>query len=250
MSGARAALYAYAFVRAGNGLDGYTGIGPQPTPVRLLDRDRLGVLVSDVDAGRLSALLDADVTEHGELALRAREHDQVVRAAAERGPVLPFRFGTVLRDDAAADRLLAEHHDAAVALLAHVDGRQEWGIRLHAQPVVDDESATPDRSSGASYLASRSRRLREQERQRAQEREIADEIQRELMARVADTADRPGREALLDMAVLVDRSAEEDFLRHVEHLADQAAELGVLMDTTGPWPPYSFSRTALEVSDG
>lgn len=250
MTGARMGLYAYAFVRAGTGLPGgLTGIGPRPAPVRLLDRGRLGVLVSTVDSDRLSGLLDSDVTEQSELAVRAREHDHVVRAAAERGPALPFRFGTVLRDDAAAYRLLAEHHDTAVALLHHVDGRREWGVRLRARSTDGDESGT-DRSSGTSYLASRGRHLRDLDRRRDRTRDIADRIQQDLRSWAADTTDRPGRDGLLDIAVLVDYSAEDDFLRHVGHLATEAAEAGVLLDTTGPWPPYSFAHAALEVRDG
>ncbi|HEX3590336.1 MAG TPA: GvpL/GvpF family gas vesicle protein [Pseudonocardiaceae bacterium] len=249
MTCAHVGLYAYAFVRAGTDLPGgFAGIGPRSAPVRLLDRGHLGVLVSDVDSERLRGLLDVEVTEQSELAVRAREHDHVVRAAAERGPVLPFRFGTVLRDDAAADRLLAEHHDAAVAQLAHVEGRQEWGVRLRARSTVGDEPA-PDRSSGASYLASRRSQLRDLDQRRTRERELADRIQQDLESWAADTADRPDRDALLDIAVLLDRSAEDDFLRHVGHLAAQAAEAGALLDTTGPWPPYSFSRAALEVRD-
>jgi len=250
MTGVGTGLYVYAFVRADTGVPGgCTGIGPQPAPVRLLDRGCLGVLVSDVDSERLSTLRDADVTEQSELAVRAREHDQVVRAAAERGPVLPFRFGTVLRDDAAADRLLAEHHDVAMELLAHVDGKDEWGVRLRARSTAGDVSE-PDRSSGASYLASRRRHLHDLDRRRAREREIADRIQQDLRSWAADAADRPDRDALLDIAVLVDHSAEDAFLRHVGDLATQAAEAGVLLDTTGPWPPYSFSHAALEVRDG
>jgi hypothetical protein len=249
MTGARDGLYAYGFFRANTGLpDALAGIGPRRAPVRLLSRDRLGVLVSEVDSGHLRGLAGGDVTEHGELAARAREHDQVVRACAEHGPVLPFRFGTVLRDDAAADQLLAERHDAAVALLAHVEGRLEWGIRLHAQRTEDDEPS--DRSSGTSYLAGRSRRLRDLDQRRDREREVAHAIHRDLVSWAADTANRQGRDALLDVAVLVDRAAEDDFFRHVEHLVATAADARLLLDTTGPWPPYSFSRQAWEVSDG
>jgi Gas vesicle synthesis protein GvpL/GvpF len=251
MTGTHRQPYAYAFVRADTEVaDGLTGIGPQPAPIRLLRHGSLGVLVSDVDLERLNGLLDTDLTEDGELAVRAREHDHVVRAAAEHGPVLPFRFGTVLRDDAAGDRLLAEHHDTAVALLAHLGSRQEWGIRLRAQPRTDDEPSARDRGSGTSYLASRARRLRDLDRQSVQARETAEAIRQDLVAWAADTADRPKRDALLNVAVLVEPSAEDDFLRYVGHLAVRAADAGLLLDVTGPWPPYSFSPAELEARDG
>lgn len=245
------ALYAYAFVPAASTVpDGLAGLGPQPAPVRLVGRDRVGVLVSDVDADRLSGLLDTDLTEDSELVVRAREHDLVVRTAAGHGPVLPFRFGTVLRDDAAVDRLLAQHHDAALALLAHVDGRQEWGVTLHAQRPADDDPSTSDRTSGAAYLASRGRRLHDMDERRTRQRDVADSIRHDLASWVADLADRRGGDAVLDVAVLIDRTAERDFLAHVGQLAVRAADGGLQLTTTGPWPPYSFTDTTAEADDG
>ena len=252
MTTAQTALYAYAFVDAGTGVpDGLVGLGPRRAPVRLLDRDGLGVLVSDVDAARLSTILDdEDVTEQSELAVRAREHDRVVRSVFERGPVLPFRFGTVLRDANAADRLLTAQHDTATALLRHVDGRHEWAVRLHAQPPNGDESdeSAVDRSSGKSYLAGRGRRLRDLDERQARQRDAADAVRDDLASWAADTVDRRSGRALLDLAVLVDRTAEDDFLEHVGQLAVKVADAGLLLDTAGPWPAYSFTGTAAEVS--
>ncbi|HEX3593123.1 MAG TPA: GvpL/GvpF family gas vesicle protein [Pseudonocardiaceae bacterium] len=245
----RTALYAYAFVTTNTHVpDGLVGIGPRHAPVRVLDRAGLGVLVSDIDATRLSTILDEDVTEQSELAVRAREHDHVIRTAFERGPVLPFRFGTVLQDLAATDQLLAAQHDSALARLRHVDGRQEWAVRLHAQASSRGEPSDVDRSSGMSYLAGRGRRLRDLDERRANQRAVADEISTDLASWAADTVDRRSGRAVLDLAVLVDRTATDDFLDHLGQLAVPAADTGLLLDTTGPWPAYSFTGTAVEVS--
>lgn len=242
------ALYAYAFVRANADVPaGLTGIGPRRSPVRLVRRRRLALLVSDVETEQLRDLVRGDVDEQSELAVRAREHDHVVRAVAALGPVLPFRFGTVLPDADAVDRLLAGRHDAAVAALAHVAGRQEWGIRLRARRPTGDAPA--DRSSGTSYLASRGRRLHDIDRRRDSQRDSADAIRADLVGWGADVVDRPGGDAVLDVAVLVADQARDAFLRHVAQLAGQAADAGLLLDTTGPWPPYSFTHIDGEVSD-
>lgn len=247
------ALYAYAFVNAGTDVpNGLVGLGPRQAPVRLLERDGLGVLVSDVDATRLSTILDdeEDVTEQSELAVRAREHDWVVRSVFQRGPVLPFRFGTVLPDAEAADRLLAAQHDTALALLRHVDGRQEWAVRLHAQAQPNGDSSHVDRRTGRSYLAARSRRLRDLDERQARQRDAADAVRHDLAAWAADTVDRRSGRALLDLAVLVDRKSQDDFFEHVGQLAVTVADAGLLVDTAGPWPAYSFTGRAVEVSHG
>ena len=54
--------------------------------------------------------MDADdLSETGRLAVLARGHDAVVRAAVDAGPVLPLRFGTVVADEDGARRLLRKH---------------------------------------------------------------------------------------------------------------------------------------------
>lgn len=242
-------LYAYAFLPAGIDLPDVRGVGPDGPVVRQVSRDRLAALVSDVDTDRLTGLFDEDVTEDSELARWARTHDAVIRAAFAHAAVLPFRFGTVLRDRAAADRLLAERHDTALAMLAHVTDRVEWGVRVHDDsPPPSDTSGAADRTSGTAYLAGRRNRLRAVDEHRARARDVAADVRDELAAWAADVVDRsPG--ALLDVAVLVDRSAADEFHARTGRLATQVDEAGLRLDVTGPWPPYSFVRTAPEVAD-
>ena len=242
-------LYAYAFLPAGTELPDVRGVGPDGPPVRQVSRDGLAALVSDVDTARLTGLFDEDVTEDSELARWARTHDSVIRAAFACAAVLPFRFGTVLRDSAAADRLLAERYDMALTMLAHLRDRVEWGVRVHDDsPAPSDDARATDRTSGTAYLASRRNRLRAVDEHRARARDVAADVRDELAAWAADVVDRP-RGALLDLAVLVDRSAVDEFHARAGQLATRVAEAGLVLDVTGPWPPYSFARTAPEVAD-
>lgn len=250
-AGTATGVYAYAFVAAAGVLPaGLSGVGPDAGPVDVVRRGELGLLVSDVDTERLGRLYDEDLSEQSELATWAQDHDRVVRAAFDRGPVLPFRFGTVLLDRPAADRLLADQYDTALSMLAHVRDRVEWGVRVHGDVGGRPTDAGGDRSSGAAYLASRRKRLDERDQRRDQARDTAAAIADELTASIVDVARRSSREALLDVAVLVDRSGEEEFLATAERLAARAADAGLELRVTGPWPPYSFARTALEVGDG
>lgn len=245
-------LYAYAFLRATARLpDGLVGLGPQGAPVGLIGRDGLAVLASDVDIAVLADLSQQDAVADSELAKQVQEHDRVVRAAFEDGPVLPFRFGIVLAGLTAAVRLVAERRDRALTLLSRIDGKREWGVRLRA--VADSRQPEPpaeaDRSSGASYLASRRRRLADVDRQRDQQHAVAEDIRAELTPRAAELVTRAGKDGLLDVALLVERHGETEFLVTVDRLAARAAAVGLVLDATGPWPPYTFSRTALEADD-
>ncbi len=247
-----AGLYVYAFLRATARLPaGLVGLGPEAAPVGLVGRDGLAVLTSDVDVAVLADLSQQDAVPDSELAKQVQQHDRVVRAAFEDGPVLPFRFGIVLAGLTAAIRLVVERRDRVLTLLSRVDGKREWGIRLRAtqgsrQP---EPPAEADRSSGASYLASRGRQLAEADRQRDRQRDTAEAVRAELAPLAAELVTRARSDGPLDVALLIGRDAEDDFLATVDRLAARAADVGLVLDTTGPWPPYTFSRTALEVSD-
>jgi hypothetical protein len=135
--------------------------------------------------------------------------------------------------------------------LSQLDGKREWGVRLRVTEAgrQPEQPAEADRSSGASYLASRRRQLADVDRQRDRQHAAAEAIRAELAPLAAELVPRAGRDALLDVALLVERATEKDFLAAVDRLAARAADEGLVLDATGPWPPYTFSRTALEAGD-
>jgi len=222
---------------------------PDPE-VRLITHRGLGLVVADVDLAPY-ADLDTDPAramdepaEDDPLVVLARRHDAVVRAVFERQPVLPLRFGTVLRDPDAAARLLADHHELASRELDRVAGHREWGVRArHARPVKPDDTP-PAGLSGTEYLARRRARLAATEHTKRRGSEAAEALHAALAGRATDTVPRPRRSPalLLDAAYLVPTAQEPAFHAEVERQCDVGE---VIVDVTGPWPPYSFARLEL-----
>lgn len=222
-------LYAYAITRdrhldlAGPWLVGHRG---------------LALVVAEVDLGLFAGLEFEETTEDSPLAVLARYHDAVVRAVFQHEPVLPLRFGTVLDGIDAAVRLLSARHEEALAWLERVEGRREWGVRVRAaaRGPVD-----LDGMSGTAYLAQRRQRLNDAD----VARRGAETLHEALTRRAAETTCRElAGGVLLEAAYLVDTAAEHDFRAEIETLT---AELGLIAEITGPWPPYSF--TSVEFAD-
>ncbi|MGY1640185.1 GvpL/GvpF family gas vesicle protein [Geodermatophilus sp. SYSU D00703] len=247
-------FYAYALARAD-----LPPVDLVPVTGGRVDRVTAGdlaLLVSPVRAEQLRVDED-DLSEEGRLAVLARGHDAVIRAAAAAGPVLPLRFGTVVQDEDGARRLLDAHGAAARRLLARIADAREWGVRLlrtlEPEPALtrsrgDDERAS---ATGTEYLARRREALAqrdEAERAAAQAAERLDEVLvphvREAMRRGGST----GSSLLLDAAYLVTPDREEAFRAAVAGLAEELRPEGLDVEVTGPWPPYSFA--ALEESTG
>ncbi len=251
------ALYAYAVTR--DDLR-YPDDGPGLTPgllVSLVTDDGLGLLVSRVDPDELQVDPD-DLSETGRLAVLARGHDTVVRAAVTAGPVLPLRFGTVVTDEDGARRLLREHAAVARERLDRIGDAREWGVRLvrslseeQPVPVAAREGRTD--LSGTEFLARRRQALQEREDAEQNARTAAQVLEEALAPPVTEAMRRggaPGSSLLLDVAYLVPPATEAAFLAETERLGGELRPRGLALEVTGPWPPYSFAALTAGGPDG
>ncbi|MFC0108352.1 GvpL/GvpF family gas vesicle protein [Kibdelosporangium aridum] len=207
---------------------------------RLIAHNGIGAVVADVDLAQFTNL-EADPVEDSALATLAREHDAVVRAVFEHEPVLPLRFGTVVTGEQAALDLLRERRDEALTWLDRVAGHREWGVRVEcaAQP-----EAPADGLSGTEYLRHRQSALsRDRDQAKA-----AQNMHAKLSCHATEAACREHRpNTLLDAAYLVPQDNETSFRDSVTRLSEPLERLGATVHTTGPWPPYSFTRIELAV---
>ena len=251
------ALYAYAVTWADLG---YPTDGPALTPgrgIELVTEGELGLLVSPVAPDELEVDTD-DLSETGRLAVLARGHDAVVRAAAGAGPVLPLRFGTAVPDEEAARTLLRTHAASAAEQLRRIGTAREWGVRLvrtlapGAEPALAGRLRTDD-VSGTEYLSRRREELQRGDDLTRTAAEYAERLQDELSAHVTESLRRggsTGSSLLLDMAYLVPTAAEAEFLGQVQQLTEDLEAHGLALEVTGPWPPYSFVALTPGGSDG
>jgi hypothetical protein len=251
----REALYAYGITWADRPMPDEVPALTDDAPLSRVSAGDLALLVSRVHTDELRIDED-DLSESGRLATLARGHDAVVRAAAGTGPVLPLRFGTVVPDEAAARRLLAEHGESARTHLRRIGNTREWGVklvrRLEAEPAAVG-SRPGDRAgvTGTEYLTRRRRVLERHDAAEAVAEKAADLLQETLRPHVAEVLRRggaPGSSLLLDLAFLVSPDSEADFLAAAGDLRERLASDGLEVEVSGPWPPYSFA--ALDDGDG
>lgn len=217
----------------------------RPVGIRLIIRHGLALVVAEVELAPFADLAaePAALAEDDPLVMLARRHDVVVRAVFEHQPVLPLRFGTILRDEQAAAHLLANYHDEASTWLDRVDGHREWGVRARATAPGKPAESPAEGMSGTEYLTMRRNRLAAAARGRRDAVTAAEELHTGLTRHAAETAPRGGTAPLLDAAYLVPVAEEAAF--HAE--STRHPELAV--EVTGPWPPYSFVRLELSAEE-
>src|SRR5215208_6443610 len=193
----------------------------------------------------------------------ALRHEEAVRALST-SALVPMTFSAVYRTPERVAAMLDERAAELRAILARVQGREEWGLKvigrlaqlLAAAEAESDElrrlaaeaaTATP----GRAYLISRKRdNLRAQEASR-----LAGAMLAGIMARLAPLAaevaeDDPGpaqpgdERLLLKSAFLVEAGVATAFGAAVAELERVYAPRGLTLEVTGPWAPYSFVRLA------
>lgn len=157
----------------------------------------------------------------------------VVQSLADRQPVLPVRFGTVLEDRDAARQHLETNADQWLAGLSRVTGHVELAVRARAEEPGRPSVAAPAVPSGREYLMTRVRAVRHAEAVRSR---ILDRVEADCRATRS-----LGDGQAVKLALLVHR--EEAATRVRGALRDLAVEEPSLeLSCTGPWPPYSFSE--------
>ena len=237
---------------------GAASAGGRAPDVRVVEEGELAALVRDVPIDEFSRAAGDDEQDLAWLADRARAHELVLEDAATTQTVLPMRFGTIYREEAAVRAFLRSRRDQLVAALAELDGRREWGVKcfldrrrfadaLHgdaevAAPVPKAESESP----GAAFFA----RKRAERTAREQAGDAGRRMAQAVHGRLGELAERStvseppqgsaSADGLLAASYLVEREREEEFRRALDALAEEHGRSGLMIELTGPWPPYSF----------
>ena len=252
-------LYAYAITR---GLDSaavaeQSGIGGRP--VRLVEREGLAVVVSEVDLEEFGEDgLRRNLEDLAWLEMVALAHDDVARFSAARAPTAPLRLATVFLGEDSVRAQLAEWHEQAELALDRIQGRTEWSVKAYSDPSARPAPAASggDATSGAAagegagkaYLMQRRAATQRREHTAEEDARIAEALHAEL-AGLATMSQRLGPQdprlsgytgvMILNGTYLLDDAQVELFTRTAIELGER--HVHIRLEVGGPWPPYSFS---------
>jgi hypothetical protein len=182
----------------------------------------------------------------------ARAHELVLERTLENAPLVPMRLCTIYRSEEQVQALLAERREEFTEVLAGLEGRGEWGVKITAdrERVAERLRARADQRPagvGGAYLGRKQQELRlrdevdaaldaavQESHARLEEWAVASEL---LPPQRAELSGHSG-DMVLNGAFLVDDERLEGFRSVVEELGRQYDDLA--FELTGPWPPYNF----------
>ncbi len=206
------------------------GVVPRLTdpPLR---RGIAGAGLDTVDTEALSAVCSS----HEDLDVRlneqsAWEHERVVEALMEHGPVLPARFGTIFESVDSVGAALEREAEKLECALARVCGCVELAVRVRSLGPDEPRPATDGHAYVRDMLQARQRR----------EAIITSTVAplKALAVSSKESATASG-DAGVSVSYLVRAHDVERFCTEVRRIQGENQQLA--LSCTGPWAPYSFT---------
>lgn len=265
-------LYAYGLVSELPGPLTMAGIDNRQS-IYAIEEKGLRVLVSNIDVDAFQSQVKrafAEFTGTGavgairhETAALLQAHEDVVDALMQQTTVVPFKFGTLLKDEAAASRMLLDDEERFNQLLARFAGRAEWGLKVYAdtgaftQHIASSEPGIAalqeqraNLAPGAAYLLGKKLEQAVKEAVAARLAGITETIFRQAgkgasEAKLNQTLPQKltgkQQEMILNAAYLVETDRAARFCQQSKELQEHFAPLGLELEVSGPWPPYNFT---------
>jgi hypothetical protein len=242
-------VHAYGVVTAGTELPIDTGI--DGSPLALVDVGEFAIVSSHLSAYRYGLESWREHAMDPEwLQDVVQQHHLVLQAITSTADVVPLRLPAIHSDLTTLRQVVTAQRGELTAAARRIRGHIEMGVKVFAG---DEKSmAIPpaeEAMTGRDYLNRRSREATQIAARLHQRVSAVNQIHATLSHSASSAIINPpqhpalsGRDQpmLLNGAYLVLRHRLHDFLNR----ADSAGGCGLLVEITGPWPPYNFTDSA------
>jgi hypothetical protein len=257
-----AALYLFCFARsdAVRKVQGPAADGPSPLSI-LRHSPALCSVVGEVRREEFcGSEAELHMRQLSWVAPRAVRHEAVIEEVMAHSPVLPARFGTLFSSAKALTEFVDRHRETITLFLERVADHGEWSVkgcfdRKQAQPALISASLAAQQEQ-LSTLPPGTRHFAEQRLRRDLESELSAWLEQtsrtiatDLTSYASDfreCAVAPGADSesgtaeVLNWAFLLPKPAILPFREYVERANLNHRSQGLLLQLSGPWPPFRF----------
>jgi hypothetical protein len=211
---------------------------------------------------------DANLRDASWIVPRARRHERVVEEVMRLSPVLPARFGTVLSSTSVLEQLVAGSAENIRQFLDRMVNREEWSVKaflnlpkaeewmMTSQAALAEPPGRGPVSPGLAYIQGKRLRARAQRQMEEWCHRTVEGVGRSLAARAVDvcplrtqlrgTSAKDGK-MVLNCALLVSKDRVVELHEQASEIEARYADRGLGLNVSGPWPPYSFCPSILDV---
>ncbi|MFH1539218.1 MAG: GvpL/GvpF family gas vesicle protein [bacterium] len=255
-------IYLYCFFEGPASIPPQKGIN-ETNDTFVLSEGNTCALASEVPAFEYSEdRLNRRLRDLKWLIPKVMRHDELIRYAMKTRPVIPVKFGAIFTS---CERVLDimrrgsnEFHD----FFDFIRDKEEWGVKVY----VDERSCRKAMESSSDLIRELDRKISlatpgnayfiRKKRENLLLREtlclhenLADEIYQRIAPQCVDARKNKllGKEAtnkkekmILNTAVLLGEVDADFFKKKLDGMAVFYEPQGILIEISGPWPPYNF----------
>ncbi len=220
-------------------------------------------LVSGVSSGDFSEdSLKKHLADMGWVEKNIRLHEKVIEEIMKNQAVLPFKFGTVFECEANVEKLLRENNAEFKAVLDHLAGKEEWGLKIYCdsgyfkdalcsgnERIIEKDKEITAASPGKAFFLKKKKdeiikdiineKISEYTKdcfERLKITAVDTRINNILPKEVTEKQD----DMVLNAAFLINNKRIKEFENVLAYLKAKYTDKGLIFDRTGPWPPYNF----------
>jgi hypothetical protein len=196
------------------------------------------------------------------LETNAREHIGVITKVMEMCTVIPFNFGTIFQSEDSLKKFLEDYTCSLTENFQHIRSKEEWAVKIYcdrnalkaqidelSEQAANLEKEIKASSPGKAFLLQRKKNdLVENEIDRICNN-WGQEYYNEFNSNSDSTClnsllpkEYTGREdtMIINAAFLVTKNKVDEFLSKVDLIRKKDGNTNFKIETTGPWPPFSF----------
>ena len=196
--------------------------------------------ISRVDRGNYADRLAQNMENLDWLAAASVRHQRVVGTLAAERDVLPARFGTVFLQESSLEADIRARKKTITAALARIAGAEEWGVKVFVESSSSAPLPVERARTGRDYLKQKAVMLQQRARVIVPPEigGMQDALSRVALDSVAAKPATAQAGLVWQGAFLVNRGATSRFHSVLAKFARTMKQARI--ETSGPWPPYSF----------
>jgi len=199
---------------------------------------------------------------------KAQIHEHVIeQAMGLRGkivPVIPMKFGTIFKTKQSLEGIFEKNYLKFRKLLEGLEGKQEWGVKIYLNEKVFEkklaeksEAVAQKKKEIASlpkgmdfFVKKQMEEVIKKEKNRELEgvlKEIFENLQKlAVKANQGKNLDKAltGKKEpmVLNLNLLIKEEKVVEFQKEVNRLETRYQNQGLIIQESGPWPPYNFVK--------
>jgi hypothetical protein len=191
-----------------------------------------------------------------------REHLKHISAIMQSVTVIPFNFGTLYKSEDGLRQFIRNYAKEFEEGLQYLENKEEWAVKAVcdkkkvigsigslSQNISDIDQQIKDSSPGKAYILGK----KKNEIIEKEINSIYNSISKLIFNRlnglceefsinviVPDELREKDQDMILNVAFLIRKENIENFIQLSDKLITEYENIGLTLDLTGPWPPYTF----------